>query len=68
LVTIKKGETSRIYDPFMDYEIHTDRMKCLFISAPFLYYEGNDVLYSPNKYRETEGIKENKRYHCKAYA
>nr|DAG57792.1 MAG TPA: hypothetical protein [Caudoviricetes sp.] len=32
-------------------------MKCLLGSANLLFLEDEDIVYSPNKYRETEGIK-----------
>ena len=44
-----------------DYEVHTGAAKFRIHKCHAALWEADDVLYSPNKYRETEGIKENKR-------
>ena len=50
-----EGATSRVYDLVTDYETHTAWMKCHTTSAQHLKKLDDDMLYSPYKYRETEG-------------
>ena len=50
-----EGATSRVYDLVTDYETHTAWMKCHTTSAQHLKILDDDMLYSPYKYRETEG-------------
>lgn len=56
-----EGRTTKTYGLYEDYEVCTLTVKLREGKCRAPGEPGEDIVYSPNKYRETEGIKEIKQ-------